>query len=189
MRIDIQSACGSCKTCRDRNDRDKAWFSKKPIFPREVWKIGGVNDSFKKYFSNDEGYHIEWDEDIFGGKNLRHLKETFKIFWENEVHKSIIVGETNPNLLKIFENEPWCALYNQSCSILSSGRLPSGPEIIWINEGDDLFSEDLTNYGGTERVFFIPKGLKDPDPLNRGEDFSERHYTISFANFYKDIAI
>ena len=92
----VIEACGGCKTCRDRNDRDKTWFSKIPIYPREVWKIGGVNDSFKKYFSNDEGYHIEWDEDIFGGKNLRHLKETFKIFWENEVHKSIIVGETNP---------------------------------------------------------------------------------------------
>ena len=99
------------------------------------------------------------------------------------------MGETNPDLLKIFENEPWCVLYNQSCSILSSGSLPSGPEIIWISEVDDLLLEDLTNYGGKERVFFIPEGLKDPDPLSRDEDFSERHYTRSFTNFYRDFAI
>jgi superfamily II DNA or RNA helicase len=177
----VISACGGCAFCRKNIESGR--FVHWPNAPLAPWNVGKLAPNLLNYF-NAGRCIVERTTDLFNkARHQRRLAETLNRLWDFGLRKCIVIGKAPEILEEILESKPWCVVFGEKDTIISSNGLPPGPELIWIGNDTQISGHHLNGGSkGEERIFLVEQNLSDP--LNSNRLLSDRINLIPFDRFH-----
>lgn len=175
----VGRVCSTCSLCRADASRR---LPRIPVGePRGPW-IEPLDPLVADLFDRDLRLLVTYEPSRLGRTASRRLGETLQRLQQARLAKLITLGNQAFDMTRVLKFAEGSAFFVSDLTTLALSRLPKGPEIVMVGEGQRLESQNLTPRADNPRIFLAPLDQPAPDGRTLRDVFGGRVLTFDEFN-------
>lgn len=179
----LSKVCSRCSLCR----RDSACRRPPGALgePRGPWTLG-LGEPLARLFDDNGRLLVLYDASSLARSSSRRLGDALARAQRAGLAKLLVQGKPPFDLVKALAFAEQKPFFVSRVASLAMSRLPVGPELVLIGEGQVLLPESFVPRAEAPRIFLVPREQLAPDGRRLRDVFGGR--TMSLDDFFERVA-
>lgn len=175
----VGRTCSRCSLCRTEMGRRHATI---PVGePRAPW-VEPLDPLLDDLLDRDRRLLVTYDPDNLPRAASRRLGESLQRLQQARLAKLIQMGEQPFDMPRVLKFAERAAFFVSDLSSLALSRLPQGPELVMVGEGQRLEAQNLKARLDNPRIFLVSQDYQGPDGRRLRDVFGGRTLTLDEFN-------